>query len=53
MSAEKKPSSETLRTTDTMKQKGKCVSRIVILFLKMFRVCGRNTKKHKTVAGSA
>ena len=39
-------STETFRTTNTMREKAKIISRCVVNILKMFRVCCKE-KKHK------
>ena len=52
MTPEKKESSDTLRTTKTMRQKAKLIGRCVITFLKLFRVCCREKKttNNKTIS---
>ena len=43
----KTASSDTLRTTRTMRQKGKLVARCIINLLKFWRVCCREKKTQK------
>ena len=48
MPNEKKDSSETLRTTDTMKRRAHLCSRFVITVMKLFRLCGKRKQKPKS-----
>ena len=49
MTPTKKESSDTLRTTKTMRQKAKVVSRFVINMLKFWRVCCPRKKTSKSI----
>ena len=45
MTKQKKDSSETLRTTDTMRRRAHLCSRFVINVMKLFRLCGKSKRK--------
>ena len=47
MPVKKTDSSETLRTTDSMKRRAHLCSRFVISLMKLFRLCGKSKRKPK------
>ena len=49
MSVKKTDSSETLRTTDSMKRRAHLCERFVISLMKLFRLCGKRKQKPKPI----
>jgi hypothetical protein len=47
MPVKKTDSSETLRTTESMKRRAHLCSRFVISLMKLFRLCGKSKRKPK------
>jgi len=43
----KKDSSDSFKTTNTMRMKSKAISRCIISILKIFRLCGCGKKRQK------
>lgn len=48
MEKTKKTSDDTIRTTDSMKEKAHVISRCFISIFKIFRMCRKNKNKHGT-----
>ena len=51
MNKKNSSSSETIRTTDTERRKGKACGRLVINILKLFRICRKPKKKREKRTG--